>query len=124
MDKSEVVFSGRFDPPHPGHLATVKRLLKKFGYVNIVILDYLERDYPLNYVKGIFREMFEGSQVNVMANRTHFGEMTKDEWDGFKADYYAAGNLKVLRHMERIGANCYYVERAYEYTASDYKRLE
>jgi hypothetical protein len=124
MEKSSIVFSGRFDPVHPGHIATVIRLTKKYSLVKVAILDYPGRSYPVSYIGKIFEELLEKYNVDIMSNPTHFGEITPEEWKEFKCNSYAAGNLKVLKHMENIADECVYVDRAYDYSASNYKRLD
>jgi len=124
LSKKTVVFSGRFDPVHPGHIVQVKRLLQKFTQVKVVILDYEERRFPLNYVENIFNEIFDDDFVQIISNKTHFGEITLEEFKMFNANSYAGGNLKVLRHMEKLGVKVVYCERALEYSARDYPNPE
>ena len=116
------LFSGRFDPPHPGHIASILRLEKK-GPVTVVILDYPERSYPLEYVRTIFSEIFEKHDIKVVTNKTHFAEIDKKEFLSFKCDKYASGNLTVLKHIEELGVPVIYCDRAYEYSARNIKRV-
>jgi len=113
-----VLFSGRFDPVHPGHIATVLRLLKKCRYVTIAMLNYKERRYPTCYCVDIFEEIFDGLPVEVVVNNDHFGKITKEQLEKFNFDVYASGNLSVLRHIENLGFDVIYTERAYLYEAS------
>lgn len=118
------LFSGRFDPPHPGHIIQVLRLLKKYNKVILVILDSKERFFPISYCVPIFKEIFLDKNVEVESNLTHFGEITKEELGMFNFDVYVSGNLKVLRHIETLGRDVEYIERAYDYAASKYSREE
>lgn len=121
---SMVVFSGRFDPLHPGHIATMMRLSKKYDIVKMVILNHPERSYPASYIKQVCDEIFEGTNVRICINKTHFAELTLEEWNYFGGSVYAAGNLQVLKHIESLGIECIYVDRAYDFSASHYKRLD
>lgn len=118
-----VLFSGRFNPNHLSHVCSIIRLAKTFKKVIVVILDYDEREWPVVYTKQRFVEIFSempSLEVDIRVNNKHFGQITKVELEVFQPfDYYAAGNLKVLRHMERIGVPCIFVERAYLDQARD-----
>lgn len=115
------LFSGKFDPPHPGHFASICELGKKFGAVRVVLLDYPNRRYPVEYCIRVFKETFDcvNFPVYFHVNKTHFAEVTKEELDQFKPYHiYVAGNLKVLRHIESLGVPTYYQHRKFDYQAS------
>ena len=82
------------------------------------MLDYPERKFPVCYCVDIFEEIFEDCPVEIIVNNVHFGEITKEQLKEFNFDIYAAGNLKVLRHIEKLGYDVIYCERAYSYEAS------
>ena len=111
-----VLFSGRFDDVHKGHIITIQRLGQKYDKVIVVILDHAEQEYPVAYRKRALKEALENSKGDfvVLVNKTHFGQITKEEWSTYGADVYAAGNLDVLKHMEELGIKVEYVERAYD----------
>jgi len=116
-----VLFSGKFSPPHPGHICQIIRLAKKYGEVCVVILDYPERRFSMEYTKAIFNEIFDqiDLDVTITSNQTHFAQITKEEFESFECDIYASGNQKVLRHIEILGFPCIFVETAYQYSARD-----
>jgi len=123
-DKIALV-SGRFSPPHDGHMAMLKRLLKKYAKVKVIILDYPERDFPLCYCKKVFEAIFEDEErIEFLVNKTHFGEISEEGLRSYGCDVFVSGNLTVLRHIERLGFPCEYAERAFEYSARNYKRPE
>ena len=117
-----VLFSGRFDPPHPGHVVTILRLHAKYGHVVVPILDYADRRWPASYCKQVLDECFDHlkGDVEVRINATHFAEITCDELDAYECDLYAAGNVKVIKHVESLGMKCVYVDRAFDYEAHSY----
>ncbi len=126
-DKEKIVlFSGRLNPPTPAHVCTIIRLAKRFKAVKVVMLNYKEREFPIDYCFQPLREIFDemDHDVEFITNTIHFGNITRQELDEFKCDIYAAGNLKVLRHVESLGFPVVYIERSFEYHASDYKRPE
>ena len=118
-----VLFSGRFDPPHPGHIAQIIRLEKQYGRVKIVLLDYPERDYPVEYCVTIFNELLSKYNVEIVVNKTHFAQITLEELNQYNCDLYAAGNLKVLRHIEKLGFPVVYCERSYNYSSRNIERV-
>ena len=82
------------------------------------MLDYEERKYPVCYCVDIFEEIFEDFPVEIIVNNIHFGEITKEQLEKFNFDVYSAGNLLVLRHIEKLGFDVIYCDRAYLYEAS------
>ena len=113
-----ILFSGRMDPVHPGHIITIKRLLKKCQKVIVVMLDYPERRYPMAYCMDILKESLDGLPVEVISNTVHFGKITKKQLSEYDFEVYATGNLIVLRHIEKLGVKVMYCDRAYLYEAS------
>lgn len=115
----KVLYSGRFDPPTPSHIVQILRLYRKYGHVKVVMLG-VGRRYPVTYCKQIFNEIFKNyKRIEIMVNITHFGKITKKAVEGYGCNLYVAGNMDVLNHMEKIGVDCEYIERAYDYAASD-----
>lgn len=119
-----VLFSGRFDPPHPGHVISILRLHAKYGHVVVPVLDYKGRAWPASYCKQVFDECFAHlkGDIEVLINRTHFGEMTCDELKTYKCGLYASGNMSVIKHIEGLGMPCLYVDRAFNYEAHLYPK--
>ena len=118
---STVLFSGRFDPPHLGHIITIARLWKKFDAITIVVLDHPDSEYPISYRKQALEEMvyhLNGKHI-VTTNQIHFAKITKSEISKFKFDVYASGNLEVLKHIESLGIPTLYVERSFDYSATE-----
>lgn len=115
------LFSGRFDRPHCGHIRQIQELGKRFAHVCVVILDHEEQVYPVRYRQQILRDILAGcvGSYSVHINRTHFSQITKQAADEFGCEIYAAGNMEVLKHMERIGYDTLWLDRAYDYEATN-----
>jgi len=116
-----VVASGRYDPPHCGHIYTLQLLGQKYAEVIVVILDHEEQEYPVEYRCQILRKILACSKgrYTLRCNTTHFGQLRPDEWEQYKAHIYASGNLEVLKHIESLGIPVEYTPRAFEYSATD-----
>jgi hypothetical protein len=110
------IFSGRYDPPHLGHLITILGIAELFGRVIVVILDYKGREScgageALSILNTTFDMIFPGglrSKVEVVTNDKHFGKITFAEYDLFLRNIgvcynhctYLSGNPEVLANME------------------------
>lgn len=122
------IFSGRYDPPHWGHLKTILKLTKIFSKVVVVVLDYPERKVvDAVESKLIFNDMFNmifpeisRSKVDVVINKIHFGKITFAEYDAFlrkigacyNHTVYLSGNMQVLENMKQQQIKHYFVERS------------
>jgi hypothetical protein len=117
-----VVFSGRFDRPHIGHVAAIVSLGQVFNRVLVPVLDYPEQHYPVAYRHQVLQDILsviDPVKYQVTVNRTHFGMLTKEEWNTYHADWYASGNWQVLAHVETLGVRVLYVGRKWGYASSD-----
>jgi cytidyltransferase-like protein len=123
LNEDAVIFSGRFDPPHLGHIATINKLAEEFSTVVVVVLDYGSRRFPISYCMEVLWETVrEQNKILVKANKTHFGEVTEAELLSFGCSHYASGNLSVLRHIELVTnkVKVTYTNRTFDYEASKY----
>ena len=127
------LISGRFDRPHCGHLKTLTDLARRYKRVLVVVLDHPDQMYPVCYRTQILREILDNctGEYEVVVNQYHFGQISIDELLKFDFDVYAAGNLEVLAHIEKIRDTCprsargaekhfdiIWTDRPYEYTSS------
>ena len=114
------------DPPHPAHFCNLIRIAKKYDSLKVVLLDSPKRDFPIDYCLQVLQEIFTEIPLKIefIVNTTHFAEISREELDSYGCDVYVGGNLKVLRRIESLGFPIKFIERAYDYTASDYKRPE
>jgi len=124
MEKIEpettVIFSGRFDPPHLGHVLTILKLCERFGRVIVPVLNYKEREFcNVLEAKSIFDGFFDiispvnsiSSRPEIVINSVHFGEVTKEYYENLLKLYkvlpercvYMSGNEFVLEHITKLG---------------------
>lgn len=115
------LFSGRFDRPHVGHIISLQRLAQKYALVKVLILDYPEQQFSVQYRGQMLKEclsMCKGT-FEVVVNKEHFGKITNDEIDNYDFDVYCSGNQSCLSHIESLGYDVEFIERAYDYEATD-----
>lgn len=122
-----VLFSGRFDRPHIGHIATLGRLGAHCDKVIVVVLDYPGQFYAPQYRRQMLDNILSMMQgeYEVVCYPIHFGEISaavmRREWS---FDVYGTGNHQVLMHMAEIGVPTVYVERSYDYSATDDRNIQ
>jgi phosphopantetheine adenylyltransferase len=134
-DKNMVgIFSGRFDPPHIGHLMTIIDLCKRFQKIVIVVLDYSGRqDCSASMAVLIFETLFEdflpqicANKIECVVNHTHMAEISVEEYEDLLESVgatransiYLSGNPEVLDHMEEIGIKSECVPRSIDHIYS------
>lgn len=118
--------SGRFDPPHVGHVISLQLLGQRYEKVVVVILDHADQYYPVAYRLRVLEDVLTGSigAYDVLVNKTHFGEIDKKSLLEYNADVYVCGNLSVLKHIEGLGMPVEYQDRSYQYHATDDRKWQ
>ena len=118
--------SGRYDRLHAGHIITILRLAQKYSKVIVVMLDYKEQQYSVQYREQMLRECLGMCKGNfeIIVNKEHFGEITKEDAEKYKFDVYCSGNQKCIKHMEELGYKIEFIERAYDYEATDDRKWQ
>ena len=119
MTNKIAIFSGRFDPPHLGHIITLHKILTCYSKVIVPILDYEGRclsafdalsDF-FEYKSLVFPSYMQ-NKVYFLINKTHFGKITEGEIKGIcrlagedddlSQFVYVGGNEKVNKHIESL----------------------
>jgi len=116
-----ILFSGRFDFVHRGHYETIMRLGQRYGKVLVVVLDYPEQTYSVQYRAQKLRETLDMAKGNyeVVVNKEHFGKITFEQSMKYSFDVYGSGNMDCLKHMESLGYAVEYVPRTDDISATD-----
>ncbi|MCP3683539.1 MAG: hypothetical protein GY861_12700 [bacterium] len=134
MNNKTILFSGRFDTIHTGHIITIKRLGQTFKKVIVCILDYPGKVCPTcGHVEGgqfysigerrsIMKDALENVEGNyeIIVNKHHFGRITQEQVEELPHfDVYGSGNYDCFMHMHTLGYEHISVPRYPHYTASD-----
>ena len=125
MQCEKVLFSCRCDPPHCGHIKTLIDLGKTFKEVVVIVLDHPEQRFPAMYRAQILCDILKNCKGNydVRVNKTHFAKVTSAELVQYEPFVYASGNMECLKHIESLGHKILYTNRAYDYEASEDRKL-
>lgn len=131
------VFSGRFDPPHIGHVMSIQKLADTHDIVIVPVLDYCNRLITAESAYDVFNSVFEHlhtiGKVIFIVNTTHFAKITYEKYrmllrdcgidDAINDVVYYAGNNEVLENMRRVGVRCEYLNRSIDeiYTGTKIK---
>lgn len=120
------LFSGRFDRPHLGHIVSILRVGQRFNKVIVVVLDYPEQEYSVYYRAQMLDEILSNSVGNydVIVNKEHFGKITAEQLRKYEFDVYASGNHDCLKHIESLGKKVMYIDRAYDFAATDDRQIQ
>jgi len=117
-----ILFSGRFDPPHLGHIMTLQRLALEYDKVIVCILDYPQQFYPIKDRLETMATALSGclGTFVVVTNSVNFENITKEDVDTLPAfDVYGSGNTICYLRMNALGYKVVPVNRTPGYKASD-----
>lgn len=120
------VFSGRFDPPHIGHVMSIHKLSTSHDIVIIPILDYADRFISAESAFEVFNSVFEHYQshslIIFLINNIHFSKITEVEYNDLLKQcgidqsindvIYYAGNKEVLDNFIGMGIKATYLKRS------------
>ena len=125
--KGIILFSGRLNVVHPGHVITILRLCEQHEMVKIVILDYPKRKTPAHWSRDILEEILSHTnhKWQIFINDSHFGKISMEELTGYKPfDFYGAGNMEVINHIKtfekELDFETKWIDRSWFYEASRY----
>ena len=125
-----VLFSGRFDPPHCGHVATIMKLSEMFEKVVVPVLDHEGQSMPVDDRVEIL-DACTAKNVVVFSNNTHYARISRDEiedeWygsfpdggDDEEYDIYASGNEECIENMKKLGYAVLYIPRSFNYSGTE-----
>jgi len=107
------LFSGRFDPPHSGHIVAIEDLMMRYLKVIVVICSdskYREATTGQECFKIMTHHFnrilppIARNKLEIIVYRQHFGFITKKQLSRLpEFDVYLAGNDNVRKHMKSLG---------------------
>ena len=114
--KQVALFSGRFQPPHLGHIITLMKLHPQYDEIIIAITEYTWGGTKMpvlsvKYVKEILEAVFKNiSKYRVIIagkaiiERTNFDDLPR-------FDVILTGDLNLIKHLEKIGMKYRFIPR-------------
>ncbi len=125
MENKTILFSGRFDRPHLGHLITIARLGQQYDSVIVCILDYNGQFFPIDERAEIMCDALKHLKGNyqVIINDHNFERITKEQVDDIFIEFshYGSGNYQCNLNMQQLGYEIVDVPRYPGYAARDDK---
>ena len=122
------IFSGKFMPPHVGHILSILELARLYGKVAVIILDYPGRETcSADEARDIFNKLFDlvfppiaRQVIQVEVNDIHFANITFSEYDSLLRNIgccmnhsiYVSGNPEVLENMKKQGIKARHFARS------------
>lgn len=124
MINKTILFSGRFDRAHIGHLITIAKLGQKYDKVIVCVLDYPDQFYPIDERKKIMCDSLQYLRGNyqVVVNTHNFERITSEQIEEdipFPFDVYGSGNYQCNLNMKKLGYKIEDVPRYPGYQATD-----
>ena len=115
-NKMIAIFSGRFQPPHIGHIITLMKLYPLYDEIIIAITDYTWGGTKMpvlsvKHVKEILEAIFKSIpkyrviiSSEALIERTSFDDLPR-------FDIIVTGDLKLIKHLEKIGMKYRFIPR-------------
>lgn len=116
----KILFIGKFQPPHLGHVLTINLLRKKYSHIDIGITAGKPRLLSQNKVSKIFNLVFfndKNIKVKVLFGAVDEGTVEIED----KYDYIISGNKSILKKLKAKGHKVKYQERFKGYLFSGSK---
>ncbi len=114
--KQVALFSGRFQPPHLGHVITLMKLYPLYDEIIMAITEYTWGGTKMpvlsvKYVKEILEAVFKNIpkyrvivSSKAMIERTSFDDLPR-------FDVIVTGDLKLIKHLEKVGMEYRFIPR-------------
>ncbi len=112
--KEIAVFIGKFQPPHIGHILTIKKLLLKYKQIVVGITEGKPNIISTDKVISIFDDVLNDKNVSFQLIKGAVDEETAIL--DFNFDVICSGNPQVLSLLKKQGYKTRFIER----TSDDY----
>ena len=112
------LFSGRFQPPHLGHILTLMDIYPKYSKIIVAITNNTyggEKPHvlPRNKVKEILERIFQNlPKIEVVLTEEGF-PVRQTFTDLPEFDVVVTGNRATIKNMKNLGINSEYIPRSY-----------
>ncbi len=104
------LFLGRFQPPHIGHILTIRGLASRYSKVIVGVTESEPSVMPVPNVVGILKNLLPGPGIEIVHVRGSVEGGTAEI--GFEFDVCCSGNPNVLARMSERGYRTEYTERS------------
>lgn len=126
MNKT-ILFSGRFDKFHAGHILTIVELGARYEKVIVCILDYPKQFYPIKERCAFITRLLDKCKGNyeIITNNVNFEGITKKDLKTLPHfDVYGSGNTICYLTMNGLGYEVEAVKRTPGYAASSDRQYQ
>lgn len=110
------IFTGRFQPPHLGHILTLMRIYPLYNKIIIAVSEYtyggkkkqvISPEVAKKILEDVFQHLPKFEVILIgkgFIERTTFNDLPK-------FDVVVTGNLELIRKMEKLGIKARYIKR-------------
>tara|TARA_B100000963_G_scaffold361656_1_gene398486 strand:+ start:4650 stop:5654 length:1005 start_codon:yes stop_codon:yes gene_type:complete len=107
--KEIAVFIGKFQPPHIGHILTIKKLLLEYEQIVVAITEGKPNIISKDKVISIFDDVLDNKNVTFQPIKGAVDEETAIL--DFNFDVICSGNMRVLSLLKEQGHKTRFIER-------------
>jgi len=113
LKSKDVLFPGKFQPPHLGHILTIIKLYHKYNKIIIAITDDKPKVMPQSKRKKIFDDIFK----DFIAIETVIIKGTVEGCNSLKNlpefDICISGNKNVIKKIKEFGKEAKFIKRSF-----------
>ena len=112
-----ILFIGKFQPPHLGHVLTINKLVKKYKRITIGITEGSPKYFERKKIKHIFNSVFSGKKnINIVLLSGAVDKKTIEIKKKYK--FIISGNKKILEILKKLNFKTKYQPRTKGYSFS------
>ena len=109
-----ILFIGKFQPPHLGHILTINKLIKKYSVVTIGITEGKPKFFKRKKIKLIFESIYHNEKkVNIVLLNGAVDEKTIKIDKKYKL--IISGNKLILKILDKLNFKTKYQPRTRGY---------
>jgi len=112
-----ILFIGKFQPPHLGHVLTINKLVKKYKRITIGITEGSPKYFERKKIKYIFNSVFSGKKnIDIVLLSGAVDKKTIKIKKKYKL--IISGNKKILGILKKLNFKTKYQPRTKGYSFS------